>query len=43
MNATTAYAASLYQAGFSCDGHPIAECFYVLMEHAADNAIFNAN
>ena len=38
MNATfTAYAASdLYQAGFSCDGHPfIAECFYVLMEDAA--------
>jgi hypothetical protein len=49
MNATfTAYAASdLYQAGFSCDGHPfIAECFYVLMEDAAGrrfrhNAIFN--
>ena len=49
MNAPfTAYAASdLYQAGFSCDGHPfIAECFYVLMEDATGrrfrhNAIFN--
>jgi hypothetical protein len=38
MNATfTAYAASdLYQAGFSCDGHPyIAEKYYVLIEDAA--------
>ena len=37
MNATfTAYAASdLYQAGFSCDGHPyIAEKYYVLIEDA---------
>lgn len=50
MNATfTAYAASdLYQAGFSCDGHPfIAECFYVLVEDATGrrfrhNAIFNS-
>ena len=49
MNATyTAYVASdLYQAGFSCDGHPIiAECFYVLIEDAAGrrfrhNATFN--
>lgn len=38
MNATyKAYAASdLYQAGFSCDGHPfIAEKYYVLIENAA--------
>jgi hypothetical protein len=38
MNATyTAYAASdLYQAGYSCDGHPfIAEKYYVLIENAA--------
>lgn len=38
MNATyTAYVASdLYQAGFSCDGHPfIADCFYVLIENTA--------
>lgn len=38
MNATyTAYATSdLYNAGFSCDGHPfIAECFYVTIENAA--------
>ena len=38
MNATfTAYAVSdLYQAGFSCDGHPyIAEKYYVLIENAA--------
>jgi len=33
----TAYAASdLFNAGYSCDGHPfIAECFYVLIENAA--------
>ena len=38
MNTTyTAYAASdLYNAGYSCDGHPfIAECFYVVMENEA--------
>ena len=38
MNTTyTAYVASdLYQAGFSCDGHPfIAEKYYVLIENAA--------
>ena len=38
MNATyTAYVASdLYQAGFSCDGHPfIAEKYYVVIENAA--------
>jgi hypothetical protein len=38
MNATyTAYAASdLYNAGYSCDGHPfIAECFYVVIENEA--------
>lgn len=36
MNATyTAYAASdLYNAGYSCDGHPfIAESFYVVVEN----------
>ena len=33
----TAYVASdLYQAGFSCDGHPfIAEKYYVLIENAS--------
>lgn len=38
MNATyTAYKASdLYNAGFSCDGHPfIAEQYYVIIENAA--------
>jgi len=38
MKATySAYMASdLYQAGFSCDGHPyIAEKYYVLIENAA--------
>ena len=38
MNATyTAYSASdLYQAGYSCDGHPyIAEKYYVLIENEA--------
>ena len=38
MTATyKAYAASdLYNAGYSCDGHPfIAECFYVLVENDA--------
>jgi hypothetical protein len=38
MNSTyTAYAASdLYNAGYSCDGHPfIAECFYVVIENEA--------
>jgi hypothetical protein len=38
MNATyTAYATSdLYNAGYSCDGHPfVAECFYVMVENAA--------
>ena len=38
MNATyTAYAVSdLYNAGYSCDGHPfVAECFYVMVENAA--------
>jgi len=38
MNATyTAYAASdLYNAGYSCDGHPfIVESFYVLIENEA--------
>jgi hypothetical protein len=49
MTATyTAYAASdLYNAGYSCDGHPfIAEQFYVLIENEAGRrfrhkAIFN--
>ena len=38
MKATyTAYVASdLFNAGYSCDGHPfIAECFYVLVENEA--------
>jgi hypothetical protein len=50
MNATyTAYAASdLYNAGYSCDGHPfIAESFYVVVENVAGRrfrheAIFNS-
>jgi hypothetical protein len=49
MNATyTAYAASdMYNAGYSCDGHPfIAEQYYVIIENAAGRrfrhtAIFN--
>jgi hypothetical protein len=49
MNATyTAYAASdMYNAGYSCDGHPfIAEQFYVVIENEAGRrfrhtAIFN--
>jgi hypothetical protein len=48
MATYTAYAASdLFNAGFSCDGHPfIAECFYVLVENEAGRrfrhvAIFN--
>jgi hypothetical protein len=49
MNATyTAYAVSdLFNAGFSCDGHPfIAEQFYVVAENAAGRrfrhiALFN--
>ena len=49
MNATyTAYAASdLYNAGYSCDGHPfIAEQYYVIIENEAGRrfrhtAIFN--
>jgi len=49
MKATyTAYVASdLYQAGYSCDGHPyIAENFYVVVENNAGrrfahNAVFN--
>jgi hypothetical protein len=49
MNATyTAYAASdMYNAGYSCDGHPfIAEQYYVIIENASGRrfrhtAIFN--
>ena len=42
MNATyTAYSASdLYQAGYSCDGHPyIAEKYYVLIENEAGRRV----